>query len=321
MRMKVLKRIPLDRLMDLKVDFSFKQLFGNEKNKAITVVFLNAVLQRTGRERIKDILFFNTEAGGEYEEDKQSRLDLLVVTNAEEWINVEIQFTNKYDMINRSIYYWAGVYRLQMKPRMGYKELHSVIAINILNFSIFDQTERFHTTYHLYEDEENFKLTDTMEFHFIEMSKLIHDWKAEKLNPWDDLLARWLLLLGIVDRRKGKVYNDIFKELEEIAMQDETLRTAFQSWEVLSSTQKEALAYEARMKRILDEGAAIREAELREEEAKQRGEKIGEERGLQKAKEETARLLLADRFDIETVVRLSRLPEEQVIKIKEDMME
>lgn len=69
-------------------------------------------------------------------------------------MNVEIQVTNKYDIIKRSIYYWAGVYRAPVKPRMGYKELRTVIAINILNFTIFDQTERFHTTYHLYEDKE-----------------------------------------------------------------------------------------------------------------------------------------------------------------------
>lgn len=193
MRYKVLKRISLDRLMDLKVDYAFKQLFGSEKKKEITVVFLNAILQRTGWDSIRDISFQNIEAGGEHKEDKQSRLDLLVLTNSGEWNNVEIQFTNKYDMIKRSIYYWAGVYRAPMKPRMGYKELRPVIAINILNFSIFDQTERFHTTYHLYEDEENFKLTDAMEFHFIEMTKLIRDWKGNKLNPWDDLLARWLL--------------------------------------------------------------------------------------------------------------------------------
>ncbi|WP_124071858.1 PD-(D/E)XK nuclease family transposase [Filibacter tadaridae] len=82
MRTKVLKRIPLEKLMDLKVDYAFKQLFGSEKNKEITVVFLNAILQRTGRDRIKDISFSNTEAGGEHKNDKQSRLDLLVVTNA-----------------------------------------------------------------------------------------------------------------------------------------------------------------------------------------------------------------------------------------------
>ncbi|MBE1554657.1 PD-(D/E)XK nuclease family transposase [Sporosarcina limicola] len=75
-RIKLLKTIELDQLMDLKIDFSFKQLFGIEKSKHITIVFLNAILQRTGRDRIKDISFNNIEAGGEYEDDKQSRLDL-----------------------------------------------------------------------------------------------------------------------------------------------------------------------------------------------------------------------------------------------------
>lgn len=89
--------------------------------------FLNAILQRTGSDSIKDIAFSNTEAGGEYETDKQSRLDLLVVTNAEEWINVEIQFTDKYDMVKRSIYYWSGVYRSQMQRKMGNRELRPVI--------------------------------------------------------------------------------------------------------------------------------------------------------------------------------------------------
>ena len=47
-RTKLLKTIPLDKLMDLKIDFAFKQLFGIEKNKDITIVFLNAILHRTG---------------------------------------------------------------------------------------------------------------------------------------------------------------------------------------------------------------------------------------------------------------------------------
>lgn len=66
-------------------------------------------------------------------------------------------------------------------------------------------------------------------------------------------MAKWLLLLGGVDWHKGKVYDDIFKESEEISMRDEILRAAFQNWEVLSATRKERLAYEARLKRIMDE--------------------------------------------------------------------
>lgn len=330
MKSKLLKRVPLHKLMDLKVDYAFKQLFGTEKNKEITVVFLNAVLNRSGRETIKDISFKNTEVGGEYVEDKQSRLDILAVTNGGEWINIEIQFTNKYDMIKRSIYYWSGVYRAPMKKKMAYKQLNPVIAINILNFHLLKQTERFHTSYHLYEDEEHFKLTDVMEFHFLEMPKLIRAWKQDQLDPWNDILARWLLLLGIVDHRNGEVYEDIYKELEEIAMKDEKLKDAFQGWDLLSATQEEVLAYEARLKQVLDEEAARVEAELREKEALEKGLEKGIKRGIKKGIEQgiekgvseekraTAKRMLKEGLEVEMVAKLTELSKEQVLEIKKE---
>lgn len=331
MQSKILKRIPLERLMDLKIDYAFKQLFGNEKNKDITVVFLNAILQRSGREWIKDISFSNTETNAEHQKDKQSRMDLLAVTNAEEWINVEIQFTDKYDMVKRSLYYWSEIYRPQMQKGMGYKELRPVIAINLLNFEMFGQTKQFHNTFHLYEDEERFKLTDMLEFHFIEMPKLIQAWREEKLNPWDDVLTRWLLLLGMVDQRKQKVYDDIFKELEEIAMKDKTLQAAFENWETLSGTPEEVAAYQARLKRILDDEAAVREAELRMqdarkkalreglEEGRQEGRKEGRKEGRQEEKESTARRLLIRGLSVSEVVEITELEEELVLEIQQKL--
>lgn len=327
--------------MDLKIDYAFKQLFGNEKNKDILIVFLNAVLQRTNRKPIKDIVFLNIEAGGEYVDDKQSRLDVLVITENNEKINVEIQFTNKYDMIKRSIYYWAGTYRHTLQKSMTYSELQGVISINILNFNLFNQTEAFHTTYHLYEDTDKFELTDIMEFHFIEMSKLLKAWKDGKLDPWNDVLARWLLLLCMVDHRNDEVYNDIFKELEAIAMKDETLRDAFRGWEELSMTDEEFYAYEGRLKRILDEEAAQREAELRIErgikkgikEGLERGKEIGEElgrvigmkqgleqgkqQGITKVKIETAQRLLNEGMDTEFIQKITALSLEEIKKIQQ----
>lgn len=305
----LLKRIPLHRLMDLKIDYAFKQLFGNEKNKDIMVVFLNAVLQKTNRKQIRDVTFLNIEAGGEYVDDKQSRLDLLVITDDDERINVEIQFTNKYNMIKRSLYYWSGIYRSPLKKRMNYEELSTVITINILNFSLFEQTERFHTRYHLYEDEEHFKLTDVMEFHFIEMPKLIKAWKENTLDPWNDVLARWLLLLGLVDHRKNQVYEDIYRELEEIAMKDETLKNAFQNWEELSMSPEEFLAYESRLKRILDEEAAQRELELRKQEIEQKKQEV----------EQIKREVEHDKHKIEKSKREVKLMKQEVEQRKFEM--
>lgn len=227
-------------------------------------------------------------------------------------------------MVKRSIYYWSGIYRSPMKKSMSYKELQPVMAINIMNFNLFNQTIHFHTTYHLYEDHEYFKLTDAMEFHFLEMPKLINDWKQEKLDPWNNLLARGMLLLGIVDHRNGKVYEDIYKELEEIAMKDETLKNAFQGWDMLSAAGEEVLAYEARLKQVLDEEAAKREAELREQEALEKGRKEGQKKGRKEGREEgreegrklerreMIERMLKNGMDIKTVAKFLNCSEAEV---------
>lgn len=306
-REKLLKSIELERLLDLKIDFAFKQLFGSEQNKSITIVFLNAILQKTKRGMINNIHFQNIEIILEHKVDKEARLDILAETDRGETINIEIQFSNKYDMVKRSLYYWAEVYSFPFEKSMVYQTLKPVIAINIMNFTIFKETNRFHTTFHLYEQSEKFQLTDAMELHFIEMPKLIHDWQQNQLDPWDDVLARWLLLLGMVDQRKSKVYEDIFKELEAIAMEDKSLRRAFEKWEVLSGTKEEVAAYRARMKRLLDEESMIGEAELR-----------GEEKGLEKAAKQTALKMWQMGMELDVICKVTGLAEEKITKIIEE---
>lgn len=199
---------------------------------------------------------------------------------------------------------------------MNYKTLQPVIAINIMNFNLFKETKKFHTAYHLYEQEEKFKLTDTMEFHFIEMPKLIRAWQLEKLNPWDDILARWLLFLGIVDHRNEKVYEDIFKELEAIAMDDKNLRRAFEKWEALSGTKEEVAAYRARMKRLFDEEAMIEEAKMRgHEEGMEQGKEVGREEGIEK----TAINMWLMGLNIHIICEATGLTEETVKNLIKDI--
>jgi len=173
---RALRRIPLENFIDLKVDYAFKQLFGNEKNKGITVVFLNAILKRTGRQAIKEIAFDTQEVGAEYQGDKQSRLNILVRTQNNELINIEVQLTNQYDMAKRTLYYWSRIYNLQLVKSEGYHTLLPTITINICNFNLFNQTESFHNVFHLYEQEEKFRMDDVLEIHFIEMKKFIKQW-------------------------------------------------------------------------------------------------------------------------------------------------
>ncbi|OCS87311.1 hypothetical protein A6K76_02630 [Caryophanon latum] len=322
-----MRRIPLHKLIDLKVDFAFKQLFGSERNKHITIVFLNAILARTGRDTIKEVTFLNEELGGQYDGDKQSRLDLLVKTQSGEHINIEMQLSNQDDMMKRTLYYWSRLFAKQLEKGKGYRTLLPTITINICNFTVFNDLSHYHTTYHLYEDAELKRLRpidDVLEVHFIEMNKFLKAWHDKKLQPLDDILARWLLLLGMVDARKEKVYTEIYEELEELAMKDENLIDAFGTWEELSQTPETRFAYEMRLKAIIDDEARLSDAkdkgiELGEERGIEKGIEIGKAAGRHEERLQLAKNFLALHVELETIQQATGLSIDELEKLKRHM--
>lgn len=292
-------------LMDLKVDFAFKQLFGKPGNEPILIAFLNAALKLPENERITSIEILNSELEPKHLDDKKSVLDIHARSENGVRINIEIQLANRYDMEKRTLYYWSRIYSGQLTEGMGYKELAKTITINILNFRFVKPTERYHTTFHLFEDEEDFILTDVLEIHFMEIPKLIVNWRRKAVNLHEDLLVRWLLLLEAGENE------DIRRELEAIAMQDSTMKKAFEEWEDISRDPHAWAEYESRRKAILDDAAAVREAELRAQEA--------QKRGALEAAENIAKNLLLSGMDIETVSQHTGLSKKTVEGIHRDI--
>jgi predicted transposase/invertase (TIGR01784 family) len=108
------------RYMDLKVDFAFKQLFGTEGNESILLALLNAILKLPEEEQIASLTILNSEQLREHAEDKLSVLDIYARTEKNEYVNIEIQVTNKYDMVKRTLYYWSRIYTSQIKKNNVY---------------------------------------------------------------------------------------------------------------------------------------------------------------------------------------------------------
>ncbi|MGG3852707.1 Rpn family recombination-promoting nuclease/putative transposase [Brevibacillus agri] len=212
-------------------------------------------------------------------------------------------------MEKRTLYYWSRIYSAQMQKGMPYTELAKTITINILNFRFLRETERFHTTFHLYEDQEQFPLTDVMEIHFMEIPKLMDKWEQRAVNPQDNELERWLLLLEADD------HEEIRKELEAIAMQDPVMKRAFDEWEDLSRDEKKWVEYESRRKAILDEMAVVREAEIRQQKAREEGLAEGER---QKAME-VAKNLLAMDMSVEVIAKATGLSAEEIEQLKKQL--
>lgn len=304
--------------MDLTIDYAFKQMFGSEKNKQITFIFLNAILQRTGRGSIKEVTFVKQETGGKYEDDKQSRLDIVVRTESNELVNIEVQVSNDHDMIKRTLFYWANLYTAELQTGQGYHRLVPTITINICNFTVFNQINYYHNTFHLHEDTTKQRLceaNDMMEIHFIELNKFLKMWKSEELNKFDDILVRWLLLLTMVDARKHRVYDEIYRELEELAMKDENLLRAFSAWEELSQSKENIIAYQSRLKYILDEEGKLDDVQYL---AEKKGREEGREEGKEKEKLQTAQKLIMKGMDNEFIQEITQLPLEKIEQIRAD---
>lgn len=270
----------MKEFISLKIDYAFKLIFGKEGNEAILIAFLNAALRLPQERRIAEITIMNPEFNKEYREDKKSILDVRAVTNQGMQINIEIQLSNEYDMERRSLYYWAEMYSRQIREGMAYKELAKAVTINILDFNYLSQTQNYHNVFHLYEDEEKFQLTDVLEMHFMELPKLLAQWRNREVSPWENDLVRWLLLLEGADNQ------EIVEVLEEIAMKDPALHQAITAWEETSDDPRIREAYFDRRKAVLDEKAKIREAELRLREALEKGMAEGIAKGMAEGRAE-----------------------------------
>lgn len=74
---------------------------------------------------------------------------------------------------------------------MTYRSLRKIIAINILDFDLFPLYDDMHTVGHFWSQQHKEVLLDDLEIHFIEIPKLLQQWREEKVNLWENEFARW----------------------------------------------------------------------------------------------------------------------------------
>ena len=264
-------------LLNPKIDFVFKKIFGSEKHPEILISFLNAVLKP--QKPIVSVEIKNSDLEKEYIEDKFSRLDVKALTSNKEIINIEIQLKNEYNMIQRSLYYWSKLYEEQLSEGDRYDKLSRTVCINILDFKYL-KNDRFHNGYRLKEIETNEELTDLQEIHFIEIPKLKRFESTEEIV---DLLEGWVEFLRDPE-------SEVIRKLE---MSNKEIREAKDELYRLSRNSKERELYYLREKSLRDEISALANAE-------EKGLKEGLKQGLLEGKLESARSLL-DILDDDTI--------------------
>ena len=283
-------------LLNPKIDFVFKKIFGSEEHPEILISFLNAVLKP--KKPIVSVEIKNSYLEKEYIEDKFSRLYVKALTSNKEIINIEIQLKNEYNMIQRSLYYWSKLYEEQLSEGDRYDKLSRTVCINILDFKYL-KNDRFHNGYRLKEIETNEELTDLQEIHFIEIPKLKRFESTEEIV---DLLEGWVEFLRDPE-------SEVIRKLE---MSNKEIREAKDELYRLSRNSKERELYYLREKSLRDEISALANA-------KEKGLKEGLKQGLFEGKLESARRFL-DILDDDTIATKLNIDVDIIKKLRTETL-
>lgn len=174
-------------VISAKLDIIFKRIFLIEENEDILHDFLSSLLD-IPYESIKKIEILNSDVLPENAGGKSSRMDLKLLVD-DCLVNVEMQINNQAGFKDRTLYYWSKLYGDELKSGEEYDMLKKSIAINIVNFNMFD-CENFHSHFKVMEADRHEILSDKCSIHFFELRKI-----NKKINK-NNRMELWLQLIN-----------------------------------------------------------------------------------------------------------------------------
>ena len=273
--------------LNLTNDFVFKKVFGKKGNESILKDLLEAILKI----KIKKIeLQAEVELERELIDDKTGVLDIEATIDDNTIIDVEMQMRNQYNMKERSLFYWAGLYYTGLKKKEEYKENKRVITINIVNFDMFKEGP-YHEKIELRREYKNILLTNKLEIHFIQLSKFLKEGQEEK----DKKMWQWLTFICNKNR----------KEVERVMKENKEIEKANEELEYL--TGDDAVRRIAFLREKAERDYISNMSGAREE---------GIEEGEKKKTIEIAKEMLSKGMDIELIKEITKLTEEELENIK-----
>ena len=284
--------------ISLRNDDVFKIALGKNENVHLLKDFLQAILKR----KITNIVV-KTEVTLDktVKNSKECGLDLLAEIDNKEQINVEIQNSNKYNTVSRSLYYGSTLYRNSLKEGEDYNKAKRTVVIMILDYNEF-KDGTYHEVARMKRDYNNEIITDKVEYHYIQLPKFIETVKEIKTDE-----EMWIAYISnqLDKEEKGELIR-MKKSIEEInaivdeVMNDRDVYDALTIRELNEYDRKAALNY------AKEKGEAEGRAE---------GLKTGRAEGERKNKIETAKKMLEMNMPKEQIIEITGLTEEELKNI------
>jgi predicted transposase/invertase (TIGR01784 family) len=260
-------------LIDVKVDYAFKKVFGTETNTDLLSSILHAVLRPPPGREFVGLEIRNPFNPKDTTDDKLSVLDIKARDASGRLFNIEMQMIAPQFYPKRVLYYWAKVYQQQLEEGHEYHELLPTVSISFLDSVLFRQVENLHHHFCVIDPKTQVRLTDDLEIHVVELPKFAL--RAEELSTPFDIWCYFLRHAATLDTANLPA-----------ALDNPIIRRAMEVLNVLSQTELERERYESRMKGLRDERSLEREFEMVRTAAKLEGRDEGRKEGRDEGKKE-----------------------------------
>jgi len=190
-------------------DLLFKIVFGSKGNEKLLALMLNALLSLKGSQQIEELEILNPINLPEWQNGKQSVIDVKARDISGEVYCVEIQVKAHAEILKRVLFYSAASYTRQIVRGTKYADLNKTICLWIMCETILPEPE-IYNKYLIKHDKNNNILTDLMEYHFVELSKFDKSKPAELQNRFE----KWLHILKFGDyyRSDSELPGELKKE-------------------------------------------------------------------------------------------------------------
>lgn len=293
-------------LLNPKIDYVFKRIFGHTGNEDITKALLSSII----KDKISDVrVDCNPITEKDLLDDKMGILDIKAKLNNNINCNIEMQVVDKKNIEKRILFYWSKMYTMSIKSGDDYEKLEKSIVILFTDYNLkkLEKVNKFITKWNIRE-EENPKiiLTDALEIYIIELSKgeeLLKN--IDKNEQTKNSLNTWLKFIN-----NPEAVND---------MDNKEVKKAKEVLEEISQNEYERYKAELRQKYIMDQKATEAAGYDKGLEAGiEQGIKQGIQQGIQQNKIEIAKKLLELGDEIEKIIVATGLTKEQILSIKND---
>jgi len=216
-------KIDFSQLMDLRVDYAFKLIFGTG-DTLFLVSLLNSIFANKKIPRIiQSLTVINPYLEKYSKGDKLSILDIKARLDDGSTILIEMHLYDLDDLKYKTIRSWARAYGEELKASESYSKQPPVICVTFANGSLDNgESKKVHKCCKITDIDDHTVFSDALELHYIDMSLFVNTMNKKggvtKGETLDSMFEKWLAVMTEKDIVDKTIIKSICEEQEEIGM-------------------------------------------------------------------------------------------------------